>query len=137
MRSILLLAKEAGYTFIRVWGGGLLEDQYFYELADEFGFLVQQDFPIAGCSEPQASPAIMKAWHMQVPEALSQLMNHPSICRYTFGNEFYMNASSCPLQKQFQDDIRALDDTRMAREADPTGVGRLIIGHACYCVNAF
>ena len=42
LRAMLSLAKFAGYTFMRVWGGGLIEDAYFYDLADEFGILLQQ-----------------------------------------------------------------------------------------------
>ncbi len=36
--------KEANMNVIRVWGGGTYEDDRFYNLADENGILVWQDF---------------------------------------------------------------------------------------------
>jgi len=43
------MAQDAGYTYMRIWGGGLVEDQLFYDLCDEYGIMLQQDFPLAGC----------------------------------------------------------------------------------------
>ena len=118
------------------------------ELCDEFGILVQQDFPLAGCSlakqpppsqpsSPAAPPSwawlshptdegasLLEALQLQVPQVLQQLMNHPSVARYTLANEFYLNRTYCPFERAFEDQVRALDPTRMAREADPTNVGQ-------------
>ena len=83
---------------MRVWGGGLIEDQQFYEYADEMGIMLQQDFPLAGCgfgpvngsfswvSAPVAGAgniSVMQAWSVQIPIVLRQLINHPSVVRYT------------------------------------------------------
>ena len=41
-RALLRMARDLGYTYIRIWGGGLIEDQQFYDYADEFGIMLQQ-----------------------------------------------------------------------------------------------
>lgn len=67
---------------------------------------------------------MMEALALQVPRVLDQLMNHPSVARYTLANEFYMNRTFCPFEKAFEDQVRSLDPTRMTREADPTCIGQ-------------
>lgn len=146
-RALLQMARDLGYTYIRIWGGGLIEDQQFYDYADEYGIMLQQDFPLAGCgfapgsanesdwgwlftpvpgSNPQGSSpvSVMTAFEQQLPVALSQLINHPSVVRYTLGNELYENRTQCPVEKVFEDTLRTLDPTRMTRQADPTTVGQ-------------
>ena len=94
MRAVLTLARDAGYTFFRVWGGGLIEDQSFYRLCDELGVLIEQEMPAAGCmyTPPDwADDVQLDSWKAQLPMVLSQLVNHPSVARYSMANEFYNN----------------------------------------------
>ena len=65
--------QAAGYSFIRVWGGGVVEDQQFYEYCDRAGILVQQDFPLAGCGE-WAPEAGSWAWLSTPTDEGSSLM---------------------------------------------------------------
>jgi hypothetical protein len=43
--QILEAARHAGFTWMRVWGGGLIEDQHFYEECDRLGLMLLQEFP--------------------------------------------------------------------------------------------
>ncbi|KAH7951364.1 hypothetical protein HPB52_008221 [Rhipicephalus sanguineus] len=43
IRDLLQSAKDANMNMIRVWGGGIYEKDYFYDLADELGILIWQD----------------------------------------------------------------------------------------------
>lgn len=49
IRFLLNSAKEAHMNMLRVWGGGVYESDLFYELADELGIMIWQDFMFA-CS---------------------------------------------------------------------------------------
>lgn len=49
VRFLLQSAKEVHMNMLRVWGGGVYESDAFYEIADELGILIWQDFMFA-CS---------------------------------------------------------------------------------------
>jgi beta-mannosidase len=51
-RRLLLMAKEANINMLRVWGGGVYEDDSFYGLCDSLGIMVWQDFMFAGGMVP-------------------------------------------------------------------------------------
>ncbi|HEX6915408.1 MAG TPA: hypothetical protein VF145_09210, partial [Chitinophagaceae bacterium] len=49
---LLRAAKEANINMLRVWGGGVYEDDIFYTLCDQYGIMVWQDFMFAGAMYP-------------------------------------------------------------------------------------
>lgn len=49
IKKLLTTAKRCHMNMLRVWGGGVYESEYFYELANELGILIWQDFMFA-CS---------------------------------------------------------------------------------------
>ncbi|HEY8388984.1 MAG TPA: hypothetical protein VIK74_10295, partial [Parasegetibacter sp.] len=51
-RKVLMMAKDANMNMLRIWGGGIYEDDYFYELCDSLGIYVWQDFMFAGTMVP-------------------------------------------------------------------------------------
>lgn len=44
---LLQSVKKANMNMLRVWGGGVYESDYFYEIADKLGILIWQDFMFA------------------------------------------------------------------------------------------
>jgi hypothetical protein len=51
IREYLLSARDANMNMIRVWGGGYYETDEFYQICDELGIMVWQDFMLADISE--------------------------------------------------------------------------------------
>ena len=81
---LLKLAKEAHFNLLRVWGGGLYETDDFYELCDEYGILVWQEF----LSNKNFSK-INKTNFLEGADAfIRRIRNHPSLALYCGGNEF-------------------------------------------------
>lgn len=82
----LQMAREAGIQMIRVWGGGILESDIFYELCDRWGILVWQDFPLNVGWQAKALPRPL--WENTVIWNIYRLRNHPSLGFWCGGNEF-------------------------------------------------
>ncbi len=84
--SLINDAKEVNINMIRVWGGGIYEDDYFYELCDQNGIMVWQDFMFAGTMYPGDS-AFMQNVAAEVEQNVTRLRNHPSIAHWNGNNE--------------------------------------------------
>lgn len=52
IERVLQDARDTHQNMIRVWGGGLYESDYFYDIADEYGILIWQDFMFASSMYP-------------------------------------------------------------------------------------
>lgn len=73
-RDLLYSAKESHQNMMRVWGGGIYETDVFYDIADELGILIWQDFMFA-CSMYQADNKSLDRARL---EAKSQVKKMPS-----------------------------------------------------------
>lgn len=52
IHRLLSAARDTNMNMLRVWGGGVYESDYFYDLADQFGLLIWQDFLFASSMYP-------------------------------------------------------------------------------------
>lgn len=88
--SLLHKAKAAGVNLIRVWGGGLREKRAFYDLCDELGLLVWQEFPFA-CAfldRYPTSPAYLARVERTAGDIVRAVRYHPSLVCWGAGNEY-------------------------------------------------
>ena len=85
-RKLLMRAKDAHMNMLRVWGGGVYEDDYFYDLCDSLGIMVWQDFMFAGGMYP-ADDAFMKNIKEEVQYQIGRLRNHPCLVLWCGNNE--------------------------------------------------
>lgn len=86
LRRRLLAARRAGMNTLRVWGGGLYESDDFYELCDELGLLVWQDFPFACAYYPDGA-AEQAALEVEARANVVRLRNHASLALWCGNNE--------------------------------------------------
>ncbi len=80
--------KEANHNMIRVWGGGVYEDDRFYEAADEMGILVWQDF-IFACTTYPSDPAFLQRVAEEAEYNIKRLRNHACLAMWCGNNEIY------------------------------------------------
>ncbi|MFI7079921.1 glycoside hydrolase family 2 protein [Micromonospora sp. NPDC049903] len=79
-------AEAANVNLLRVWGGGRYESDDFYDLADERGLLVQQDFLFACAAYPEEEPLRTEV-AAEAAEQVTRLAGHPSLVLWTGNNE--------------------------------------------------
>ncbi|WP_294392250.1 glycoside hydrolase family 2 protein [uncultured Sphingomonas sp.] len=86
MRTVLQGARDANMNTIRVWGGGYYLDDAFYDMADEMGLMIWQDFMFGGAVTPPDA-AFRENVRIEAEEQVERLNNHPSIIGWNGGNE--------------------------------------------------
>lgn len=94
-------AKEANMNMIRIWGGGIYEDDEFYKACDENGILVWQDFMFAGSFYP-GDETFLANVKEEVKDQVSRLQNHPSVALWCGNNEIDEAIVNWGYQKQFK-----------------------------------
>ncbi|HEX2961158.1 MAG TPA: glycoside hydrolase family 2 protein [Ignavibacteriales bacterium] len=85
-QSLLNKAKEANMNIIRVWGGGIYEMDTFYNICDELGLMVWQDFMFACASYPETDE-FLDSVKEEVKQNVELLRHHPSIVLWCGNNE--------------------------------------------------
>jgi beta-mannosidase len=85
-RQLLESVRDAHMNMLRIWGGGIYERDDFYELCDEMGILVWQDF-MFGCSLYPADEAFIDNVRQEAVDNVKRLRNHPSIVIWVGNNE--------------------------------------------------
>jgi beta-mannosidase len=79
-------AVDANVNLVRVWGGGIYEADAFYDVADEVGLLVWQDFLFACAAYSEAEP-LRSEIEAEAREAVTRLAPHPSLAAWNGCNE--------------------------------------------------
>jgi len=95
-RSYLQRAATAHMQMIRVWGGGVYEADSFYDICDELGLLVWQDFLFA-CGIYPAHPSFLESVRAEAQAAVQRLRHHPSLALWCGNNEDYSLATHLSL----------------------------------------
>lgn len=83
---MLTAAKEAHMNMLRVWGGGVYESDYFYDLADEYGILIWQDLMFA-CAMYPVFNDFLASVRIEVAQNTRRLQHHPCIAIFATNNE--------------------------------------------------
>ena len=98
--QLLSDVQHANMNMLRVWGGGIYENDIFYDICDEKGILVWQDFMFAGSMYP-VDAAFKENIKQEVTDNIIRLKNHPSIALWCGNNEIEVAWKNWGWQKQY------------------------------------
>lgn len=85
-KRTILDAAGVNMNMLRVWGGGIYENDVFYDLCDEHGIMIWQDFMFA-CSMYPAEGALLDNIHQEAVDNVKRLRNHACIALWCGNNE--------------------------------------------------
>ncbi|MDD4158596.1 MAG: glycoside hydrolase family 2 protein [Proteiniphilum sp.] len=94
----------ANMNFVRVWGGGIYENEAFYRQADERGILVWQDF-IFGCVPYPSDDAFLSNVREEAVYNIKRLRNHPSLAFWCGNNEIEEGLHHWGWQKEYPAEV--------------------------------
>ena len=88
-RDRITKARDANMNLLRVWGGGLYESDDFYDICDELGVMVWQDFTLA-CAAYHEEEPVWSSVEAEARDNISRLSRHPSLVIWNGCNENFM-----------------------------------------------
>lgn len=122
--------KELGVNTIRIWGGGFAEKKWLYELCDELGILIWQDFPLSSSGIDNYPPeGIEEVYGMSriVEHYIYRLQHHVSLLLWCGGNELYERGDVAPVTDKhimigaMKKIVNMLDPSRRFVVGSPSG----------------
>ena len=85
-RDLLQSAVDANMNMIRVWGGGRYEPTWFYDICDELGLMVWQDFMFA-CNLYPSTPDFLAEVSAEVSDNVTRMQHHACLALWCGDNE--------------------------------------------------
>lgn len=85
-RDLLQSALDANMNMIRIWGGGRYEPDWFYDLCDEMGLMIWQDFMFA-CNLYPSTPDFLAEIDAEVRDVVARLNHHACLALWCGDNE--------------------------------------------------
>ncbi|PSJ40009.1 beta-mannosidase [Sphingomonas deserti] len=119
MRQIVESARDANMNMIRVWGGGYYLDDAFYDIADELGMMVWQDFMFGGAVTPPDAD-FRHDVQIEAEEQVERLQPHPSVIVWAGNNEVLSGWENWSDRKAFKKRVGADEQERI-------GVGMAVL----------
>lgn len=89
---LLTLARNSNFNMLRCWGGAGVQKQSFFDLCDELGLLVWQEFPLA-CNRYEGTAEYLDVLDRESRSILLQLRGHACLALWCGGNELFNNWS--------------------------------------------
>ncbi|WP_342250512.1 beta-mannosidase [Sphingomonas sp. OTU376] len=119
MQQVLQSARDTNMNMIRVWGGGYYLDDAFYEIADELGLMIWQDFMFGGSVTPPDAE-FRDNVRVEAEEQVERLQPHPSVIAWSGGNEILAGWENWSDRKAFKKRVGADEQERI-------GVGMAVL----------
>jgi hypothetical protein len=129
--KLLDLAEQAEMNILRVWGGGCIPEQDFYDECDRRGILVWQDFMVCYGVLPPGIEEFDENCRQEVRQIIRRLRNHPCILIWSGGNEVHMGwdfkfggypkSGNRVFDEIMPEECGAMDPDRMYHGSSPYG----------------
>lgn len=81
-------AKEANFNMLRSWGGQVVNKESFFDLCDEHGLLVWQEFPLTGVNYPDTD-TLIKITKLESTAIIKRVRKHACLAMWSGGNELF------------------------------------------------
>ena len=104
-RPLLELAREAHFNLLRSWGGAMVSKEPFFEMCDEMGLMVWQEFPLA-CNQYPETESFLEEVDAESRAIIRRVRAHPCLALWSGGNELFCAWSRMTMQHKA---IRLLD----------------------------
>jgi beta-mannosidase len=111
-RKILQAARDAHMNMVREWGGGYYESDDFYDICDELGIMVWQEFAFGGDMIPGDVP-FQENVREEAIEQIKRLRDHPSIVIWCGNNEVETGWYHWGDRQEFKESISAANRERV------------------------
>lgn len=100
-RYMLTSAKEANFNMLRVWGGGIYEPDFFFDLCDSLGIMVWMDFNFS-CALYPSDPDFLANISAEAQEQVRRIAQHPCVVVWCGNNEVKNGWEDWGWQGQYQ-----------------------------------
>jgi beta-mannosidase len=91
-RPLLTCARDANMNLLRIWGGGIINKESFFDLCDAYGIMVWQEFPLA-CNNYPDTPEYLATLESEAAAIIRRLRGHACLAIWGGGNELFNNWS--------------------------------------------
>jgi beta-mannosidase len=88
LEPLLQLARGANFNVLRAWGGGVVNPEPFFEMCDELGLLVWQEFPLA-CNNYPDDADYLRVLDQESRSIIRRVRQHPCLAIWGGGNELF------------------------------------------------
>ena len=129
-RKLIKTYKDLGVNIFRVWGGGFPEKEWFYNICDEMGILLWQEFPLSSSgldNYPPDTPDEIVVMSKISESYIRRLRDHVSLLLWCGGNELYEMGDTAPVNDKhpmircMKEMVKAEDPTRRFVTGSPSG----------------
>lgn len=122
----LKYAVEGNNNMIRIWGGGIYENDEFYEYCDEKGLMVWHDMMFA-CGIYPVDESFHKSVKEELEAQVKRLRNHPCITLWNGDNEFYFMADrqDVPYDASEEKDWQLYPERKLYFDTIPSVISKL------------
>lgn len=86
--QLLTLVRDANMNILRVWGGGIVNKEPFFDICNRLGIMVWQEFPLA-CNQYPNKPEYLIVLEQEATSIIQRLRSHPSVVLWCGGNELF------------------------------------------------